>query len=127
MAWLYATHYMEEDEGLCDRIGIIDSGRVIAEGTTQQLVATIGEQERLRIETGGDLDGAAEQIRGLPGVSEAWPDERSLVVITDDGARRMPAIIELLTRMHVQIGSIEVTRPDLEAVFLHLTGKALRE
>ena len=127
MAVLYTTHYMEEAERLCDRIGIIDSGRVIAEGTTQQLVATVGEKERLRIEVGGDLDGAAESIRSLDGVSEASVDGHALVIIAAEGARQLPVIIDLLTRSGVQIGSIEVNRPDLEAVFLDLTGKALRE
>jgi ABC-2 type transport system ATP-binding protein len=127
MAVLYTTHYMEEAERLCDRIGIIDSGRVIAEGTTQQLVATIGQKERLRIEVGGDVDGAAQRVRSLDGVSDASVDGQALVVIADQGARQLPSIIDVLTRAGTHVGSIEVARPDLEAVFLHLTGKALRE
>jgi ABC-2 type transport system ATP-binding protein len=127
MAVLYTTHYMEEAERLCDRIGIIDSGQVIAEGTTAQLVARIGEREQLRIEATGQLDGAADRVRALDGVSEVSVEERAIVVLADDGSRQLPAIIEQLGSAGVEIGSIEITRPDLEAVFLHLTGKALRE
>lgn len=127
MAVLYTTHYMEEAERLCDRIGIIDSGKVIAEGTTQQLVATIGERERLRIEVSAQLDGLPERLRDLPGVGEANYEDGHLVVLADDGGKQLPAILQQLAAGDVQIGSIDVARPDLEAVFLHLTGKALRE
>ncbi len=127
MAVLYTTHYMEEAERLCDRIGIIDSGKVIAEGTTTQLVSTIGEQERLRIEVTGHVEGASERVAEIVGAGKVSMDERTMVVITDNSSRDLPPVIERLAAHGVQIGSIEVTRPDLEAVFLHLTGKALRE
>ncbi|HEX6234430.1 MAG TPA: ABC transporter ATP-binding protein [Jiangellaceae bacterium] len=127
MAVLYTTHYMEEAERLCDRIGIIDSGKVIAEGTTQQLVASIGEREQLRIEATGHLEDAAARVRELDGVSDATVEEHAIVVLADDGSRRLPVILERLGASGVEIDSIEVARPDLEAVFLHLTGKALRE
>jgi ABC-2 type transport system ATP-binding protein len=127
MAVLYTTHYMEEAQRLCDRVGIIDSGKVIAEGTTQQLVARIGEREQLRIGATGDLDGAADKVRVLDGISEASVEEHTIVVLAEDASRQLPAVIERLSAAGVDIGSIEVARPDLEAVFLHLTGKALRE
>ncbi|MFW6091130.1 MAG: ABC transporter ATP-binding protein [Actinomycetota bacterium] len=127
MAVLYTTHYMEEAERLCDRVGIIDSGTIIAEGTTKQLVSSIGEQERLRIEVTGQLDGAADRVAEIVGAGKVSLDEHSMVVLTDNASRDLPSIIERLAAHGVQIGSIEVTRPDLEAVFLHLTGKALRE
>ena len=127
MAVLYTTHYMEEAQRLCDRVGIIDSGKVIAEGTIQQLVARIGERDQLRIEATGDLDGAADKVRGLDGIGEVSVEEHAIVVLAEDGSRQLPAIIERLSAAGAEIGSIEVTRPDLEAVFLHLTGKALRE
>jgi ABC-2 type transport system ATP-binding protein len=118
---------MEEAERLCDRVGIIDSGRVIAEGTTLQLVARIGERERLRIEVSGHIDGTVERLRALDGVSDASVEEHAIVVLAEDASRQLPTIIEQLIADGVEIGSIDVARPDLEAVFLHLTGKALRE
>jgi ABC-2 type transport system ATP-binding protein len=127
MAVLYTTHYMEEAERLCDRIGIIDSGRIIAEGTTRELVATIGEQEQLRIAVTGHVDGVLDRLRSVEGVHDVTLDKHAVIVIADDGSRHLPVIIEQLSAGGVQVGSIDVTRPDLEAVFLHLTGKALRE
>ncbi len=127
MAVLYTTHYMEEAERLCDRIGIIDAGTVIAEGTRDQLTASIGEQDRMRIEVSGSVETAAEHVRSVDGVSDVATEERAIVVLTDDGSRRLPGIISRLAAGSVQVGSIDISRPDLEAVFLHLTGKALRE
>ncbi|WP_211658195.1 ABC transporter ATP-binding protein [Phytoactinopolyspora halophila] len=127
MAVLYTTHYMEEAERLCDRIGIIDSGRVVAEGTTEQLISRVGENDRVRIEVTGSVDAAIGHIRDISGVVEASTEDHAIVVMADDGSRHLPAVINHLVDGGAQVGSIEVTRPDLEAVFLHLTGKALRE
>jgi ABC-2 type transport system ATP-binding protein len=127
MAVLYTTHYMEEAERLCDRVGIMDSGQVIAEGTPNQLKASIGEHERVRIEFTGHVRSAVEQIRGTEGISDVAIDEEAVVVLADEASRHLPSIINHLAADGVQVGSIDVSRPDLEAVFLHLTGKALRE
>jgi ABC-2 type transport system ATP-binding protein len=127
MAVLYTTHYMEEAERLCDRIGIIDSGRVIAEGTPAQLTSGIGEQERVRIEVSGPARSAADRLAAVDGVTDVATEEHALVILVDDGSARLPAIIAELADADIQIGSIDLARPDLEAVFLHLTGKALRE
>jgi ABC-2 type transport system ATP-binding protein len=127
MSVLYTTHYMEEAERLCDRIGIIDSGQVIAEGTTRELVAMIGEREQLRIEVSGHGDDVVGALRGRAGINDVSLDDHALVIIADDSSRHLPSIIETLSASGVSIGSIDVSRPDLEAVFLHLTGKALRE
>jgi ABC-2 type transport system ATP-binding protein len=127
MSVLYTTHYMEEAERLCDRIGIIDSGQVIAEGTTRELVAMIGEREQLRIEVSGHGDDMVGALRGRAGINDVSLDDHALVIIADDSSRHLPSIIETLSASGVSIGSIDVSRPDLEAVFLHLTGKALRE
>lgn len=127
MAVLYTTHYMEEAERLCDRIGIIDGGRVIAEGTTSELVAGIGQHERIRVEVSGNDSASVDGLRSLEGVSDVLAEDHALTIVADLGSQRLPAVIGQLTSDGVTIGSIDVSRPDLEAVFLHLTGKALRE
>lgn len=128
MAVVYTTHYMEEAERLCDRIGIVDTGRVIAEGTTAELVAGIGEQDQIRAEVSGTVgDDTIETLRSSDGVTDVSIDGHTLTVLADNGSRHLPALIERLAAGGVEIGSIDVARPDLEAVFLHLTGKALRE
>jgi ABC-2 type transport system ATP-binding protein len=127
-AVLYTTHYMEEAERLCDRVGIIDQGRLIAEGTRRELVAQIGERDRIELAAAGDLVGlAAACRRTLDGVDEATVVAGGLHLVAPDGRRLLPKLLELAEAAGVEVTSVEVVEPDLEAVFLHLTGKALRD
>jgi ABC-2 type transport system ATP-binding protein len=127
-AVLYTTHYMEEAERLCDRVGIIDQGRLIAEGTRRELVAQIGERDRIELTASGDLVGlAAGCRRTVDGVDEATVVAGGLHLVARDGRRLLPKLLELAEAAGVEVTSVEVVEPDLEAVFLHLTGKALRD
>jgi ABC-2 type transport system ATP-binding protein len=127
-AVLYTTHYMEEAERLCDRVGIIDQGRLIAEGTRRELVAQVGERDRIELAAAGDLVGlAAGCRRTLDGVDEATVVAGGLHLVARDGRRLLPRLLELAETAGVEVSSVEVVEPDLEAVFLHLTGKALRD
>jgi ABC-2 type transport system ATP-binding protein len=127
MAILYTTHYMEEAERLCDRVGIIDSGRIIAEGTRRELVAVVGELDRVRLSASGDVAGAASAASAISGVREATVRDGGLDLLVVDARRRLPRILTAMPQDRVTIRSVEVVEPDLEAVFLHLTGKALRD
>ncbi len=126
MAILYTTHYMEEAERLCDRVGIIDEGVIRAEGTRRELVSLIGERDRVQLGATGDLAGAAEAARVVEGVDEASVHEGGLSLIVHDGRRILARILEAVAP-HAGVSSVEVVEPDLEAVFLHLTGRALRD
>ncbi|HSJ29018.1 MAG TPA: ABC transporter ATP-binding protein [Acidimicrobiia bacterium] len=126
-AVLYTTHYMEEAERLCDRVAIIDEGRVMAEGTRRDLVALVGQRDRVRIHAGGSLEHAAEVARQLPGVSEASTSDQQLDVLADDAARLLPELLARVAEAGASVTSVDVVEPNLEAVFLHLTGKALRD
>ena len=127
MAVLYTTHYMEEAERLCDRVGIIDQGRVIAEGTRRELVARIGEHDRLRVAASGDLGRFADHCRGLPGVVEATEADGAVEVLAEDGRRALAPVVEAAERAGAEISGMELVEPDLETVFLRLTGRALRD
>jgi ABC-2 type transport system ATP-binding protein len=127
MAILYTTHYMEEAERLCDRVGIIDGGRIIAEGTRRELVAMVGELDRIRLTASGDLGDAARRASRLPGVREATARDGGLDLLVVEARRLLPELLAALSSDGVTIRSVEVVEPDLEAVFLHLTGKALRD
>jgi ABC-2 type transport system ATP-binding protein len=127
LAVLYTTHYMEEAERLCDRVGIIDEGRLLAEGPPGELTGLVGEQERLSIGVTGGAEDALDRLRGAEGITEVSVDGGTLRLLVDRASRRLGGIIDTLTASGVTIDSVEVDRPDLEAVFLHLTGKALRE
>jgi ABC-2 type transport system ATP-binding protein len=127
MAILYTTHYMEEAERLCDRVGIIDEGKIRAEGTRRELVSLIGQRDRIQLAATGNLPAAAEAARLLDGVDEATTHEGGLGLIVVDARRILPAILEAITTAGASVNSVEIVEPDLEAVFLHLTGRALRD
>jgi ABC-2 type transport system ATP-binding protein len=127
MGILYTTHYMEEAERLCDRVGVIDEGRIIAEGTRRELVALVGESDRVKLGASGDLAGAAAAARGIAGVRDVTAHDGGIDLIVVEARRLLPAILAAVTQDGLSIRSVEVIEPDLEAVFLHLTGKALRD
>jgi ABC-2 type transport system ATP-binding protein len=128
-AILYTTHYMEEAERLCDRIGILDAGRLCAEGTRRELLESL--DEAVCIEVGFPRDDWAPRAAGLAatldGVRNAAIVADRLRVATKDGAALLPALVSALVGGGVPPSSIEVQEPDLEDVFLRLTGKALRD
>jgi ABC-2 type transport system ATP-binding protein len=127
MAVLYTTHYMEEAERLCDRVGILNEGVLNAEGTRRELISLVGEHDRLRIDARGDLPAAAKAALGVPGVSEAVPRDGGLDVLAGDVRSSLAEIVRAIDGTGTGITSMEVHEPNLEAVFLHLTGKALRD
>jgi ABC-2 type transport system ATP-binding protein len=128
-AILYTTHYMEEAERLCTRIGIIDSGKLIAEGTRAELVAGLRENSRIEIGLGrGDSPERAERIVGaLDGVMSATVENNHLHVVADRGANRLPAMLTALLNAGAMAESVRVVEPNLEDVFLRMTGRALRD
>ena len=127
MGILYTTHYMEEAERLCDRVGIIDLGKIIAEGTRRELVALVGGLDKVLLTASGDLAGAAELARGVDGVRGATTHEEGVEILVVEARSRLPALLDAVCCRDLTVKSVEVVEPDLEAVFLHLTGKALRE
>jgi ABC-2 type transport system ATP-binding protein len=127
LAVVYTTHYMEEAERVCTRVGIIDRGRLVAEGTRRELVSTLGAQDRIDLSATGDPEKLAEVSRGVPGITSAAVSDHSVHLIAADGRHVLPALLEAAEAAQVSVTSVDVVEPDLEAVFLHLTGTALRE
>ena len=127
MAVLYTTHYMEEAERLCDRVGIIDRGRLVAEGTPRELVATVAERDRVRLTATGDLAGYAAACRRTARVEGAAHRGDVVELVVKDARSLLPELLDLARGRGLPIRSVEIDEPDLEAVFLHLTGTALRE
>ncbi|MFN8186690.1 MAG: ABC transporter ATP-binding protein [Gaiellales bacterium] len=124
---LYTTHYMEEAERLCDRVGIIDEGKLVAEGTRRELVELVGERDRVLLTAAGDLAGFAIRARSLPGVVNASAADGKVEVIADSAGRLLAGLLAEAEDAGLTVTSVAVSEPDLEAVFLHLTGKALRD
>ncbi|MBC9731991.1 ABC transporter ATP-binding protein [Nocardioides sp. zg-578] len=127
MAVLYTTHYMEEAERLCDRIGIIDSGKLQAEGTRDELIRLTGGVDTIRIAGSGDLGSAADTLRAIPGVERVVADRHSATLTVRDAPALIAEVVGTAAGQGVTLSDVEVSRPDLESVFLHLTGKALRD
>jgi len=127
MAILYTTHYMEEAERLCDRVGIIDAGEIRAEGTRRELVALVGQRDQVRLTASGDLDLAGAAVTRIEGVEQAAAKDGVLEVVVQDARRVLPAILAAVAEAGAVVKGVDVVEPDLEAVFLHLTGRALRD
>ncbi|WP_248256246.1 ABC transporter ATP-binding protein [Georgenia sp. EYE_87] len=127
MAVLYTTHYMEEAERLCDRIAIVDSGRFQAEGTRDELIRLVGGVDRIRLSGGGSTGAAAEALAALPAVVHVDADRRDIVLTVRDAPAAVAAVVNGATGAGMSLTGVEITRPNLESVFLHLTGKALRD
>ena len=127
MAVLYTTHYMEEAERLCDRVGIIDSGKIVAEGTRRELVELVGEHDRVKLNATGGLEAAAARLRDMDGVREVGTREDGIDLIVESAANSLAAILALLAKEGTSVSNVDVDEPNLEAVFLHLTGRALRD
>jgi ABC-2 type transport system ATP-binding protein len=127
MAVLYTTHYMEEAERLCDRVAIIDQGRIVAEGSRRELVELVGGRDRVRILLNGNPQTVAKAVCGVPGVEQADVREGGIDLVARGAAQRLNEILASISRSGAAVTSVHVEEPNLEAVFLHLTGKALRD
>jgi len=130
---LLTTHYLEEADQLCDRIGIIDQGRVIALGTPAELKRRISQQDAIRLEVAGWHAEMAESLRQLPAVENVTPrytgaDSLWEVNLLAANSRAvLPGIIDRLNTNGTRVVNLNVVQPTLEDVFIHLTGKALRD
>jgi ABC-2 type transport system ATP-binding protein len=127
MAVLYTTHYMEEAERLCDRVGIIDRGELKAEGTRAELVALLGEHDKVHLAGSGALDAAAKACARIGAVHAASAGDGSIELLVEGASSVLPEILTTAGEAGVFVHGVEVEEPNLEAVFLHLTGRALRD
>lgn len=129
MTVLYTTHYMEEAEELSDRVGIIDKGELVAIGTQDELTRLVGGQETLRLHFGENhvANGNAAQFEKVDGVLQATSVNDEIILTVTEAAAALPGIVSHATRSDLTIRTIDIQEPNLEAVFLHLTGRALRD
>ena len=129
MTVLYTTHYMEEAAELSNRVGIIDHGELIAIGSQQELTRQVGQTETLilHIAENDDPEALATSLTGLEGVIQAQASDHEISVITPDAEDVLAAVVGKANERGIKIRSIDIREPNLEAVFLHLTGRALRD
>lgn len=137
MTVLYTTHLMEEAQEISDRVGIIDNGKIIALGTLTELMSQAGEEDRLVLTIGAPEveERFVTMLGGVAGVSRALRDPKAegdaditkLSVFAKSGRRALPAVLHAVNEAGVPVTSVAVKEPDLETLFLTLTGRALRE
>ena len=126
MTVFLTTHYLEEADALCDRLAIIDHGRIVAEGTPDHLKRQIAG-DVVRLGMGGSHSAALELLAGQPFVRDATAENGMLRLAVDHGEAAMPAILRLLDGAGLRLETISLSRPSLDDVFLRKTGRSLRE
>lgn len=124
---IYTSHYMEEVEEICTRIAIIDHGKIIAEGTKEQLKSIITNTKDIWIEVKSTEHVNVEQIKEINGVEAVQFDDNFIKINSATGVNNLNKIIEHLMRKHIEIRSLQDKEPNLETVFLTLTGRNLRD
>jgi len=135
MTVLYTTHYMEEAAELSNHIVIMDKGRIIASGTHAELIQIVGGQTRIDLLLNAEAGQVVAAWQGVQGVSNVdaqdvapdLPGTGRVTLLVDDSNRVLPRLFDSAATMHVRILSVDIQEPNLEMVFLHLTGRALRD
>jgi ABC-2 type transport system ATP-binding protein len=119
------THYMEEADQLCQRVAIIDHGKILVSGTPDELKSSVGAQKvfQAQLQT-ENVDGLRDRLAALPGVAEVERGETGLVVFTDGRAGLLPEIVGITGD---NLKDISVSETTLESVFIKLTGRDLRD
>jgi ABC-2 type transport system ATP-binding protein len=129
MTLLYTTHYMEEAEELSHRVGIFDHGEMIAIGTQKELTQQVGEAETLILHVGenDDSEALAKALKDIQGVQQATAVDHEVSIVCAEAEDVLAAVVTKANDRSIKIRSIDIREPNLEAVFLHLTGRALRD
>jgi ABC-2 type transport system ATP-binding protein len=120
------THYLEEADELCDRVMIIDHGKIVAEGSPEELKRRVsGDMVTLRVS--GELATAKSVLAGLPQIRQSSTDGDQLRLSVEHGEEALPGILHRLDDADIRLQSVQLARPTLDDVFLTLTGRSLRD
>ena len=124
---IYTSHYMEEIESICDRVAIVDFGKIIAEGTVDELIDKNTTQNTIKIASGDVSEENRQLLSGAAGVIDLEYEDGIYTIHTTKDEDSLKNLILQLAKGGMNLKSIEIHRPDLEDVFLQLTGKQIRE
>jgi ABC-2 type transport system ATP-binding protein len=125
---LLTTHYMDEAERLCDRLAIVDSGRIIAEGSPADLIERLGGHHVVEFAVSGNGNGAALEVwRALPSVESVRADDGMIALNVKEPHLAIPALLEAVKKQASQLKHLTTRQASLEDVFVRLTGRHLRE
>lgn len=123
---IYTSHYMEEVERLCSNIIILDQGRIIAKGTKDELKSMVSTEEKVRIKTSSLNYTMIDKIKQIYGVKECNINEEYIDIISKKESKNLGKIIDMLVGSGIEIMDIAIDKPNIETVFLTLTGRSLR-
>jgi ABC-2 type transport system ATP-binding protein len=125
---LLTTHYMDEAERLCDRVAIMDHGKVIAQGTPRELIASVGGEHLLEFSTGNGAAGLDREALGrIDGIRDVRLEQGSVRMMVTELHRAVPAVLDELSRQDVPLTELRTHSASLEDVFVALTGRHLRD
>ena len=129
MTIIYTTHYMEEAQELSHRVGIIDHGELIAQGTQEELNQLVGEHASLRLHVPEtqSAEALAEQLEQSKQYVQASATDHQVLLMVEDPEAALPSVITTCNELGYRLRSVDIEEPNLESVFLHLTGRALRD
>ncbi|KPK67419.1 hypothetical protein AMJ71_09140 [candidate division TA06 bacterium SM1_40] len=124
---LYTTHYMDEAESLCDRVAIMDRGQILVQGTVHDLKMQAGQKDVVKIAGSFPDEDFASTFSDIAGSKVGTVKAEEMLISVDDAKGALPLIIDRLTSRGASIRKVEVEEPTLETLFIHLTGKELRD
>ncbi|WBW98931.1 ABC transporter ATP-binding protein [Oceanirhabdus sp. W0125-5] len=124
---VYTSHYMEEVEEVCGRIFILDHGKVIADGTKQELTTLITDYKEINISVGLIDEEVLKEMKNIKGIENVKLDDNVISITSDKNKDNMNEILDYLRTKKIGIRSIQMNEPNLETVFLSLTGRKLRD
>src|SRR3954469_2243502 len=124
---LLTTHYMEEADQLCDRVAIMDHGRILALDTPEGLKRSVGAGAAVTVKADGDLDRLAEVLGGIEGAIEAVRVDGTVILKMEEAEGALPRVVDAASGRGFRVTDLSVNEPTLETVFISLTGKDLRE
>ena len=127
MTVLYTSHYMEEVERLCDRVYIMDHGRIITSGTKDELKSILSGEETILIDLDRPYPNLFSELEKHEGILQTLETENGLKLIVPKGSQLLGELFQIADRHHAQVLNVNIQTPTLEDVFLHLTGRKLRD
>jgi len=127
MTVLYTTHYMEEAPELSDHIAILDHAKLIVSGTREELIKIVGELDRITLTLNAESARLIEAWQAVRGVKRLDAGDGTISLLVDDSNQVLPRLFDAASASGVRITSVDIQEPNLESVFLHLTGRALRD
>ena len=124
---LFTTHYMEEAQALCDHLAIMDHGRILAAGTLEELRGLLGERDLLRLTGEFEPERTRNEIEALDDAEVVSIDSDTILIAAGAASRRLPAIFGMVAEAGGRVDETTLNRPNLESLFIKMTGRELRE